>query len=112
MIRGLIDFEDTITEQQALLVEEGIKFQAGVEATAIPLTVKPAELRRLFAQESIHLFGAPVLKNQKLKIKGKPDAIETAKGALLPVEVKSHKDIQRSDELELAFHWMLLVPCN
>src|SRR6266699_2322435 len=39
-----------------------------------------------------------------------PDRIDVASGALLPIEVKSHKDIQRIDELELAFYWMLLEP--
>src|SRR5262245_3732465 len=29
---------------------------------------------------------------------------------MIPVEVKSHKNIQRSDELELAFYWLLLDP--
>ncbi len=34
----------------------------------------------------------------------------TADGALEPIEVKSHKQLQRTDELELAFYWLLLEP--
>lgn len=56
------------------------------------------------------LFGIPLLENRSLRIYGVPDRIITAAGALIPIEIKSHKDIQRSDELELAFYSMLLEP--
>jgi predicted RecB family nuclease len=64
----------------------------------------------VLTQESIRLSPVPLFNNQKLMIRGKPDAIDTAQGALFPVEIKSHKHVQRSDELELAFYWMLLDP--
>lgn len=108
--RGLIPFSDTLDDQQARLIREGIAFQAGVEAAAVPRMIEPADLPKVLAEESIRLFGLPVFENHKLQIYGKPDAIDTAQGALVPVEVKSHKDVQRSDELELAFYWMLLEP--
>lgn len=41
---------------------------------------------------------------------GSPDGIIAAAGALIPIEAKSHRDVQRSDELELAFYWLLLAP--
>jgi CRISPR/Cas system-associated exonuclease Cas4 (RecB family) len=108
--RGLVAFEDTVTEQQVRLIQEGIEFHGGVEAKAVPLPIEPGDLPRVFAEESIRLFGVPLFENAKLQIYGKPDAIDTAQGALIPVEVKSHKAVQRSDELELAFYWMLLAP--
>lgn len=107
--RGLIQFEDIIDEHQAALVEQGVAFQSAIEAKAKPLP-RPIELRKLFSKESIRLFDPPLFKNSKLKILGKPDAIDTRKGELVPVEIKSHKAVQISDELELAFYWMLLQP--
>jgi predicted RecB family nuclease len=108
--RGLVAFEDTVSEQQARLVAEGINFQTDIEAVAVPRTIDPTDLPRVFSEESIRLFRVPVFENPALEIYGKPDAIDTAQGALMPVEVKSHKGVQRSDELELAFYWMLLEP--
>jgi predicted RecB family nuclease len=108
--RGLVAFEDTVNEQQAGLIAEGITFHTDVEAAAVHRTIEPSELPRVLAEESIRLFGVPVFENPTLEIYGKPDAIDTAEGALLPVEVKSHKLVQRSDELELAFYWILLEP--
>jgi predicted RecB family nuclease len=108
--RGLIPFEDAVNEQQVRLIQEGILFQQRVEAKALPVSITPSELPKVFATQSIRLFGVPVLEHTALEIYGKPDAIDTAQGALFPVEVKSHKDIQRTDELELAFYWMLLEP--
>jgi predicted RecB family nuclease len=107
--RGLVAFEDTVNEQQARLIQEGVAFQAEVEA-AVPITSEFTELPGLATQESIRLFGVPVFENVALEIYGKPDAVDTAEGALFPVEIKSHKDIRCSDELELAFYWMLLEP--
>jgi predicted RecB family nuclease len=107
---GLVAFDDTVNEQQARLITEGVSFQTGVEAAAVPRAIEPTELPRVLADESIRLFGVPVFENPRLEIYGKPDAIDTAQGALVPMEVKSHKVVQRSDELELAFYWLLLEP--
>jgi predicted RecB family nuclease len=63
----------------------------------------------LFATDA-KLLGLPVLENEELMIFGAPDGVDAASGALLPVEIKSHKDVRRSDELELAFYWMVLEP--
>jgi predicted RecB family nuclease len=48
--------------------------------------------------------------NPSLKIMGRPDGVDLARGALLPIEIKSHKDVQALDEFELAFYWLLLDP--
>jgi len=107
--KGLVDFEDTINEYQSTLIEQGVAFQSAIEAETKPLP-EPIELDRLFSEQSVRLFSLPLLKNPELRIMGKPDAVDTHKGQLLPVEIKSHKDVQLSDELELAFYWMLLQP--
>src|SRR5262245_48035821 len=128
--RGLITFEDTLTEQQIRIIQDGADFQSRVEAKAVPfpsdahdrpaahaskddlprVLTKGSELKRVFARESIRLIELPVFENPELEIYGRPDAIDTEKGALIPVEVKSHKEVLRTDILELAFYWMLLEP--
>lgn len=59
---------------------------------------------------SARLFQPPTLENPALKLYGRADAIEVADGALYPVEIKGHKDVQPSDVLELAFYWRVLEP--
>jgi predicted RecB family nuclease len=108
--RGLLRFDETITQHQIRMINEGIGFQASVEARAAAPQVEPRDLPKVFAAESIRLFEIPVFENPTLEIYGKPDAIDTAEGAMIPVEIKSHRDIQCSDELELAFYWLLLDP--
>lgn len=108
--RGLIPFEAAVNEQQARLIRDGIEFQAAIEAPVPSRAIDPAELPQVLANEAIRLFDPPVFENPTLEIYGKPDAIDTDNGALIPVEIKSHKDVQRCDELELAFYWVLLEP--
>src|SRR5713101_4029538 len=107
---GRVAFKDTVTELQEHLIQRGVDFHAAVGAKATHPPISPIDVPKVFAQESTRLFDPPLLFNAKLGIFGKLDAIDTAQGALIPVEIKSHKTAQRSDELELAFYWMLLDP--
>lgn len=104
---GLIAYEDTISEQEASLIERGTAFHSSVVAEAAPLT-EYADPQQLSREESSRTFDIDLVKNHKLKIMGKPDAIDVLKGELIPVEIKSHKNVQFSDKLELAFYWLLL----
>src|SRR5260370_8702196 len=90
---GLVAFEDTVTQQQLGLIQNGVDFQAGIEAKALPLPIELRDLPRVFAEESIRLFGVPVFENANLEISGRPDAIHTEKGPPIPVEVKSPRDV-------------------
>jgi len=107
--RGEISFEDTVSEFQMQLVRAGSDFHEEVEAQAAPIELPPEGLPGLLDEE-LTLLGTPDFENRELFIRGRPDGIETSHGALLPIEVKSHKDVQRTDELELAFYWLLLEP--
>lgn len=109
LYKGLITFEDTVDEFQLRLMTEGVAFQEAVEAKAFKIEAAPKDLRALLTQD-IALFRPPVFENRELKIFGQPDGIDAAGGALIPIEIKSHKDVQRIDELELAFYWLLLEP--
>jgi predicted RecB family nuclease len=106
---GEIAFEETIDEFQAALLTQGNEFQELVEASATPVILGPEELKGLLETE-ITLLGTPLFENRAMHIRGRPDGLVTAGGALLPIEVQSHRDVQPLDELELAFYWLLLEP--
>jgi predicted RecB family nuclease len=103
---GQITFEDTLTEQQAEILHDGVAFQEAIESDVVPTTTP---LHQLF-KEAHRLVQLPLLRNEEIRIMGRPDGIDTGKGVLVPVEMKSHKHVQTSDELELAFYWLLLEP--
>jgi predicted RecB family nuclease len=90
------------------LIKEGIDFEQTVTSTTTPLPPE-VDLDQALTGER-PFYGLPVLRNQKLKILGVPDGIDPAGGALVPIEIKSHKDVKPTDLWELAFYWMLLEP--
>ncbi len=106
---GEIAFEDTIDEIKAGLLAGGYEFEEFVESAlpAVDLSF-PEVLAAL--EPGTTLFGTPDFRNDELRIHGRPDGIVGADGALLPIEIKSHKHVQPLDELELAFYWLLLAP--
>jgi predicted RecB family nuclease len=106
---GQITFDDTLDEFQGGLLRRGTEFQAMIEAKAPTIKVQPDQLPELLTTD-IKLLGVPTFENRKLGIYGRPDGIDAADGAVIPVEVKAHKDVQPSDKLELAFYWRLLEP--
>jgi predicted RecB family nuclease len=106
--QGLISVEEIIGPLDEQLIEDGNVFHQEVEAMASPIP-GDADLAELLTTD-VKLLGLPVLENTDLMIRGAPDGVDAASGALLPVEIKSHRDARRSDELELAFYWLLLEP--
>lgn len=106
---GQISLEDTVDEFQLKLVQEGTEFQERIESGAIVTDVSPQDLPAVLERDIV-LLNTPNFENVPWKIFGRPDGIDAAEGALIPIEMKSHKDVQPTDELELAFYWMLLAP--
>lgn len=106
--QGLISVGEILGPLDERLIDEGNAFHQKVEASATPVP-SDADLPELLAGD-VKLLGFPVLENDDLMIYGAPDGVDAESGALLPVEIKSHKDVRRSDELELAFYWLLLEP--
>jgi predicted RecB family nuclease len=104
--RGVITRDQLVDELQARLLTEGAEFQDHVEAE---LPTVAGDLLALLSRDA-PLLGTPLFENRRLMIYGRPDGVEPAGGALLPVEIKSHKDVEPSDKLELAFYWLLLEP--
>jgi predicted RecB family nuclease len=105
---GRLSPADAIDALGERLIEEGLAFEEAITSEAAPL---PPELDLASALLTPgRVFGLPMLRNQELAIRGVPDAVDTEGGALVPVEIKSHRAVQRTDELELAFYWRLLEP--
>ena len=104
--QGLISAEDVLGPVKRDLSEGNRIFSGAVQAGEGPAPSED-ELRDLFAAD-VKLLGLPGLQNPGLEICGAPDGLDTASGELRPIAFKSHKDLRRSDELELAFDWMLL----
>jgi predicted RecB family nuclease len=96
---------DELGEQ---LIEQGVTFEQTVISEIAPLPPEMSFEQALIGDAPI--YGLPLIRNERLKILGIPDGIDPADGALVPIEIKSHKDVRRTDLLELAFYWLLLKP--
>lgn len=106
---GQITFEETVSQFQLSLIHAGQEYQELVEQSATPITIEPGDLPALLETE-ITILGTPEFKNRPKKLLGRPDGIDAARGALYPIEIKSHRAPTRLDGLELAFYWLLLEP--
>lgn len=107
--KGEISFEDTVDEAQLELVRGGVDFERVVKEPMVKLDVPPEDIPALLGA-GMTIYGVPGFENPKLKILGRPDGVSGADGAMVPIEIKSHKSVQRLDEVELAFYWLLLEP--
>jgi predicted RecB family nuclease len=106
---GEIAFEDTIDEVQAGLLQAGAELHQTIELSAPTIEIRRGRLGRLLKQD-VKLLEVAALANRKLKIRGRPDGLDAANGALIPLAIKTHKEVQRLDLLQLAFCWVLLDP--
>ncbi len=70
---------------------------------------RPAGLPGLLKTD-VTILGTPLFEHPGLTLRGCPDGIDAAGGALYPIEIKSHRVATRLDRLELAFYWLLLEP--
>jgi predicted RecB family nuclease len=106
---GQLTFPETVSAFQMSLIRAGQDYQNLVEQSAAPVVISPADLSALL-QTEITILGTPLFENKKLKLRGCPDGIDAANGALYPIEIKSHRAPTHLDRLELAFYWLLLQP--
>lgn len=104
---GQITVEETLDEFHEDLIRTGQQFQEQVESEALPL---PIPWQDIPLTKAWRILGTPFFANPGLKIWGRPDGVDLADGALIPVEVKSHRSVRLMDRLELAFYWLLLEP--
>jgi len=108
--RGEISRNEIFDEVVRGLLVEGVAFHEQVDTSVPPIDVgSPEQLAALFAA-GVTLYHTPVYGNAALMIAGQPDGIDPAKGLMVPIEFKMHKDVSAYDVLELAFYWLLLAP--
>lgn len=89
-------------------IEEGIAFESTVRSSAEMISTDEAPAIGHDGEPIV--LGTPVLENEDLGLYGSPDGVWGLGGTMAPVEVKSHKQPTRLDEIELCFYWDLLSP--
>jgi len=102
------ELKETVLLQR--LMEKGLQHEAGVVQEIRPLEVQTRESIEPLKKESITIQVPTLFRNHDLGIQGIPDLINTENGQFLPIEIKSHKEVYDTDEVELAFYWLLLEP--
>lgn len=102
------ELKETILLQR--LIEKGMKYEADVVQDIQPLEIQTKESIEPLKKESRIIQVPKIFRNHDLGIQGIPDLINTENGEFLPIEIKSHKEVYDTDELELAFYWLLLNP--
>jgi predicted RecB family nuclease len=106
---GQITFAETVSEFAMGLIRAGNAYQDLVEQSATEVVISPDDLAQLL-RTNVAILGTPMFEDKRRKLRGTPDGIEAARGALYPVEIKSHRAVTHLDQLELAFYWILLDP--
>jgi predicted RecB family nuclease len=107
--QGIVRLEDAIGTSGTELLETGVAFEAGILEGIDAIDVTPETLPKIL-KSSIRLYDPPLFRNEDLALWGRPDAIVTSRGQLIPVEIKAHRHPKLTDILELAFYWRLLEP--
>lgn len=102
------EFKDSETIRA--IIEKGIKFENTIVSEGQFQEVQLEKELDRFVHQDLVLHTPMLFRNHELGIQGIPDLINAGKGKLYPVEIKMHKNITESDELELAFYWKLLEP--
>lgn len=103
---GQLDQAELLSPLEAQLAEEGVAFERGIVDAAQPIAMPPGGEPELFAQDHT-LLAVRAFRSPRLRLVGRPDGLVTANGALQPIEIKSHRLLQHSDLIELAFYWLL-----
>lgn len=102
------DMKETALLQ--LMLEKGLEFESGVVQDLQPQEVHTKEAIEPLVKKSLIVQSPKIFRNHELGIQGIPDLINTDKGKFIPIEIKNHKEVTDTDELELAFYWLLLDP--
>ncbi len=109
-IRGIPIGELKDNEAVRAIIERGRQFESSVISQMPFEEVEEGERVESLLSEEIILRTPQLIRNHELGLQGIPDLISVAKGKLYPIEIKLHKEVRWSDELELAFYWELLEP--
>jgi predicted RecB family nuclease len=108
--RGIAIAELKETQALQAILQKGLYLESQVVKDVMPLeAISNKEIEPLRDQQQIIQIPT-IIRNHDIGIRGIPDLIDTANGAFIPYEIKSHSQVQPSDEWELAFYWLLLEP--
>lgn len=100
-----IDFVDS--DFIKALIDQGSTFEENV-VSELPFE-EVGSLSEVI-EKDVLFRSTDLLENHELGLRGVVDLIHTDGGKLYPIEIKSHRDVEESDRLELAFYWRLLQP--
>lgn len=89
------------------LVRLGIDFEERIAPTIEIQGSVDIERER---EADLLVRAAELMRSHDLWLQCRPDGIATEMGALVPIEIKYHRRVLRSDRLKLAFYWKLLEP--
>jgi predicted RecB family nuclease len=107
LYKRAIQFSDTVSPSAMDLIQAGVQFEERVTQAAAEV---PIETWWDSVWKGSGGWGSPLLRNDELMLWGRPDGLTSVAGVLVPIEIKSHKVVHTTDELELAFYWLLLQP--
>lgn len=94
---------------QNILVK-GLELESEVVQNIKPIEIETKESIEPLKKQSLIIQVPKIFRNHDLGIQGIPDLIDTHNGGFIPIEIKDHKEVTYTDELELAFYWLLLNP--
>jgi predicted RecB family nuclease len=104
---GQLDRVELLSPFEAQLADTGIAFERAIVEAAAPVEMPSGGEAELLTQDHT-LLDVRAFRNPRPRLIGRPDGVVTANGALQPIEIKSHRLLQHSDRIELAFYWLLL----
>ena len=104
------DFNELFISPFALeLMKKGIEHEENIRESFSWEKIKFDITNEKCVMQDVIVSGPPIV-NEKLGIIGNPDLIKTAKGKLIPIEIKLHSIENETDPYEIAFYWLLLEP--
>lgn len=89
------------------IINMGIKFEDSV-IKKIPFE-EVASVEEVQNKDVLYR-SSELVENHDLGIRGIVDLISIKKGRFFPIEIKYHRKVTDTDEMELAFYWLLLQP--
>lgn len=89
---GQISPDDAMTPLHAELAAAGVEFEGRVVAGAAPVSIPPGGEREFFRGDQT-VFTTRLFRNEALRLRGRPDGVVSAGGAVEPIEIKSHRQV-------------------
>lgn len=105
---GQLSPKDAIPPHALEFIEESTRLRAAVRERDGP-GGRPEGPARASDKDG-STFVVATMYNPARRLHGRPDGIRSVCGVFLPIQIKTHLGIHKSDFLKLAFDWLLLEP--